>query len=197
MRFRRYWGERLSEAFVSARVWAESAGFLLFLALGFVSLGYASFPADKALWFVMTGVFAVVLLIEVCFVSPYRHANEIMKQLELKNELLNQRTKRQEILESLGKKLDVVQKMVRVCNDTDQIPPTENVQNWERDTCIYLRDNVGEAAESWFHSEVGVPKEPECRFTENRANLLRILHYKSYQLQKIFDTLVLNPEAFQ
>jgi hypothetical protein len=67
---------------VNARVWAEAAGFVLFLSFGFISLGYARFPADKTLWFAMTIVFGIVLFLEICFVSPYRHAQGLSAQIE-------------------------------------------------------------------------------------------------------------------
>ena len=139
---------------------------------------------------------ASVLLIR-WIISPFFVYKRLKYEIATKEELLSDRAKRRELLANLGRKLDVVQKMVRVCNDTESQPPTENVRNWELDTCIYLREHLGEAAESCFTSEVGVPPAPECRFTENRSDLLRTLHYRSHQLQKIFDSIISNPDAFQ
>ena len=71
-----YWRERLKESFVKARVKAETILFLLFLSGGLVLLCKPSFPIDRSVWWVGFGFFVLIFLVELCFVSPYRHAQQ-------------------------------------------------------------------------------------------------------------------------
>jgi len=80
--FRNYWRERARESFVKARIWAETVGFVAFLILGFISLGYPNFAADKTLWWTIAGIFVAVLFFEICFVSPYVHARDLLSTVE-------------------------------------------------------------------------------------------------------------------
>lgn len=82
MQFLRYWRDRAKESFVKARVRAEAAIFVAFLICGLVGLWLSKFPVDKTVWWIGFTVFAVWLLIEICFVSPYRHARQQQRTYE-------------------------------------------------------------------------------------------------------------------
>jgi hypothetical protein len=86
MYFQEYWQARRRESFVESRVIAETVGFVLFLALGFIRFKYPNFPIDQTIWWAMACVFFAALLIDICFISPYRHAESL--ELEHKEEVL-------------------------------------------------------------------------------------------------------------
>jgi len=67
---------------VKARVRADAAIFAAFLIFGLVGLWLSKFPVDKTVWWIGFTVFAVWLLIEICFVSPYRHAQGLTAQID-------------------------------------------------------------------------------------------------------------------
>jgi hypothetical protein len=189
MRFRHYWGERLKEAWVNARIRAEAAGFICFLIFGLVSIGYQKFPADKSLWWTVASVFGIALFVEICFVSPYRHAETLEAAIADKDRLLDKRARQQAIRDFLSRSLIVIDKFKRICNDANQVVPIADIDKWEIQLCIYLRENVNEAAKNQFLSETGVPEYIRSRFIDERDLALRKLHFRSYQLLKILDRL--------
>src|SRR5438105_4151128 len=78
MCFRDYWVERAKEAFVKARVKADAVIFLAVIIFGLIGLRFSKFPVDKTVWWIGFIVFAGWLIIEVCFISPYRHAQTLI-----------------------------------------------------------------------------------------------------------------------
>jgi hypothetical protein len=77
MSFQEYWQCRRRESFGKSRVITETVGFILFLACGLIRLKYPNFPIDQTIWWAMACVFFAALLIDICFVSPYRHADSL------------------------------------------------------------------------------------------------------------------------
>lgn len=77
--FARYWRERLDEAFNDARGRTEIVIFVLALLAYPVGIISPTLDYTSVLYWMAVGVFAVVLLVQLCFVAPYRHAQ---KQLE-------------------------------------------------------------------------------------------------------------------
>lgn len=67
---------------MNARVRAEAAIFVAFLICGLVGLWLSKFPVDKTVWWTGFTVFAVWLLIEICFISPYQHARQQQQTYE-------------------------------------------------------------------------------------------------------------------
>jgi hypothetical protein len=196
MQFLQYWWLRLKEAVSKARVRTDGIVFAAVLLVGLAHLLWVKIPVDTTVWWICLAVFGTWFVLEICFISPYRHAQRLLAEIQTKDAELADRRMRKEVLEQIASRLDVVQKLERVCNDPHQTPPTESVSEWEVGTCVYLADNVGKAAESYFTSEVGVPPEPICRFAAPRSELLRRLHYRSYQLHRIFEKLTVDIHSF-
>jgi len=97
-----------------------------------------------------------------------------------------------QVRDYLSRSLTVIDKFNRVINDVNQLVPIDRIDEWEVETCIYLRENVSEAAANLFMSETGAPPPPPCRFIEERAEPVRRLHYRSYQLHRILERLSLD-----
>ena len=81
LRFRDYWWSIAKQSLLKARVRAEAVGFIAFLIIGIVVLRFSKFPADKTLWWMVFGAFVAAFLVEICFITPYRRANEVDEQL--------------------------------------------------------------------------------------------------------------------
>ena len=79
--FLRYWRGRVKESFMKARVKCESIAFVLFLISGLVLIKSPSFPIDRTTWVCVFSAFVVVFLVELCFVSPYAHAQALQSQI--------------------------------------------------------------------------------------------------------------------
>ncbi len=79
MSFWRYWRDRFRESVVKARVIAEAVLFVLFLTGGLVLFKLPKFPMDKTIWWSVFLTFVVIFLVEICFVSPYRHVKSLQK----------------------------------------------------------------------------------------------------------------------
>ena len=94
-----------------------------------------------------------------------------------------------EVRDYLSRSLTAIDKFNKVINDPNQEVPLTRIDEWEAETCKYLRQHVGEAAEHLFMSETGAPLPPPYRFVEERSEPLRRLHYRSYQLHKILAQL--------
>jgi hypothetical protein len=123
---------------------------------------------------------AVIISLVVAFFLVWRK-----ERLEV--ERLTRR--RGKVRDHLSGSLKVIDKFVRVLNDPDQVIPIDRINEWEVETCIYLRENVSEAAENLFMSETGAPPPPTYKFIQERAEPLQKLHYRSFQLHKILDQL--------
>ena len=89
----------------------------------------------------------------------------------------------------IGRYLGVVRKFTKVCNDPNQIVPKKEIDEWEKEVCVYLRENLNEADEVLFMSEAGIVDAPPCKFIEERAEPLRLLHYRSHRLLQILERL--------
>jgi hypothetical protein len=115
------------------------------------------------------------------------------RQERLKVEALNARIvpqqRRKDVRDHLSRLLKAKDKFVRVLNDPHQIVAAGNIDQWEMETCIYLRENLSEADENLFMDTTGVPQPPEYMWNEERVEQLERLHYCSYQLRKILDGL--------
>jgi hypothetical protein len=203
MRFWQFWRAALSHAFTKAWLGALAMSGFLAIAVPFARLLFKAtayqtfFDGLEHYWtgWILVAVFFVVLIGRMAY-APFLIYSQVEGQrLELKDSM-SVRTGQKNILEGISARLDVVQKMVRVCNNPTHDPPLENVTNWETETRQFLREHVSKAAESYFTSEVGVPPEPACRWDEPRAGLLKRLHCSSNQLNKIFDKLTENRDAF-
>ena len=72
-------------------------------------------------------------------------------------------------------------------NDPQHTVTLGNIDQWEIETCQYLRENLSEADENIFMSETGVPPAPEYMWDEPRVEQLERLHYRSHQLRKILE----------
>ena len=92
-------------------------------------------------------------------------------------------SRKREVRDHLSRSLTVIDKFIKVINDPNQLVPIARINEWEVETCVYLRENVSEAAANLFMSEMGAPPPPPYRFIEERSEPLRRLHYRSYQLQ--------------
>lgn len=62
---------------MKGRVRAEGVGFVIFLGGGLLKLRFQNFPFDDALWWGVAIVFVLVLLWELCFLSPYEHVKAL------------------------------------------------------------------------------------------------------------------------
>jgi hypothetical protein len=129
----------------------------------------------------------VVAISLVCaFFSAWR-------QERLKVESLNARIvpqqRRKDVRDHLSRLLKAKDKFVRVLNDPHQIVAADNIDQWEIETCIYLRENLSEGDENLFMDTTGVPQPPEYMWNEERVEQLERLHYRSYQLRKILERL--------
>ncbi|MGH7984521.1 MAG: hypothetical protein ACREFF_15460 [Candidatus Udaeobacter sp.] len=71
---------------MKARVLTDAVVFAAVLIVGLIGLIWSRLPVDKTIWWICFSVFAGWFIIEVCFVSPYRHAQnqeQKNKQLDL------------------------------------------------------------------------------------------------------------------
>jgi hypothetical protein len=79
MSFWKYWGDRVVE---SVKTWygvAQAIGFVLFL-VGALTL------SPRTIWFLVSGAFVVGLAVQVCFVSPYKHAKKLQSKIDAYND---------------------------------------------------------------------------------------------------------------
>lgn len=89
LRFSAYWQDRLKEAYVKARVRCEAILFAVFLLGGLLLLKYSSLPIDRTTWLIGFGVFVVVFLFELCFLSPYQYAKTLIQERDSLDAQLN------------------------------------------------------------------------------------------------------------
>jgi hypothetical protein len=82
VQFVRYWRDRAKESLVKARVRADAAIFAAFLISGVVGLWLSKFPVDKTVWWTGFIVFAGWLIIEICFIGPYRHTQLLTAEIK-------------------------------------------------------------------------------------------------------------------
>jgi hypothetical protein len=129
----------------------------------------------------------VLSLVSACF-SAWRKERLTVETLSAQ---IVPHQRRKEVRDHLSRSLNAIDKFVRVINDPHQLVPINHIDQWEVETCIYLRENLSEADENFFMSETGAPPVPEYGLIEERARQLRRLHYHSYQLRKILDRLSL------
>jgi hypothetical protein len=86
MGFLRYWRDRAKESFVKARVITEAAVFGALVLTGIIVLEFPRFPAEKTVSGILLTVFGAVLIIEICFISPYRHAQELTREIAIEHD---------------------------------------------------------------------------------------------------------------
>jgi hypothetical protein len=106
--FKNYWRSIAKESFVKARVLAETVGFFVFVIGGLIVLTFINFPADKIIWWSVFATLTLTLLIEICFIAPYKRAKavETAHHKELSEQIYEREKAEQHIkeLESVGLK---------------------------------------------------------------------------------------------
>jgi hypothetical protein len=125
---------------------------------------------------------AVIISLLVAFFLVWRKERLTVERL----------SRGREVRDHLSRSLTAIDKFVRVIDDPNQVVPIDRINEWEVETCIYLRQNVSEAAANLFMSETGAPPPPPYKFIEERSEPLRRLHYRSHQLHKILERLGLD-----
>jgi hypothetical protein len=95
MSFSRYWRERIAESFMNAYRWAQLAGFIILLIVAVLVWRWPLFPYDKLVVWLTAGCFFFYLSKEVCFVSPYRHAEKLQSELDSLNNAISKRREEQ------------------------------------------------------------------------------------------------------
>jgi hypothetical protein len=95
MSFSRYWRERIAESFMNAYRWAQLVGFIILLIVAVLVWRWPLFPYDKLVIWLTAGCFFFYLSKEVCFVSPYRHAEKLQSELDSLNNAISKRREEQ------------------------------------------------------------------------------------------------------
>jgi uncharacterized membrane-anchored protein YhcB (DUF1043 family) len=95
MSFWKYWRDRILESLTKWYVIASAIGFVISLVGGFVILKWPKFPLDTTTWWLVVAVFAIGFLIEIFFVSPYRHAKKLQSEIDYYNGTVRIRRKEQ------------------------------------------------------------------------------------------------------
>jgi hypothetical protein len=80
MRFLEFWRDRIRESFEQARGKAEVALFVLYIVGRIVVTRLSPSAVETITWDVVAGLFILLFVIEICFVSPYRHAQKEQRQ---------------------------------------------------------------------------------------------------------------------
>jgi hypothetical protein len=129
---------------------------------------------------------AVVVSLLVAFFRVWEKERLAVERLDA---TVSRQQDRKEVRDHLSRSLQAKDKFVKMLNDPHQPVMAGNIDQWEIETRKYLRENLSEADENLFMDETGVPAPPPSKFIEQRAEPLRRLHYRSYQLLKILDRL--------
>jgi hypothetical protein len=129
---------------------------------------------------------AVALSLACACFSAWRKERLTVETL---NAQIVPRQRWKEVRDHLSRLLKAKDKFVKILNDPHQIVAQGNIDQWEIETCKYLRENLSEADENLFMDETGVPPPPEYIWNEERVEQLERLHYRSHQLRKILDGL--------
>jgi hypothetical protein len=101
MSFKDYWKDRIKESVVKARVITEAIVFAALVITGLIVLAFTNFPAEKTVSFILLIVFGVLFIIEICFISPFKHAKTLTEKLDALEEQMKSRIK-----VSCGKSVD-------------------------------------------------------------------------------------------
>ena len=128
-------------------------------------------------------------LLSACF-SAWRKERLTVETL---NGQIEPQQRRKEVRDHLSRLLKAKDKFVKMLTDPHQIVTVGNIDQWEIETCQYLRENLSEADENLFMDTTGVPPPPEYIWNEERVEQLERLHYRSHQLRKILDGLSVAP----
>jgi len=127
---------------------------------------------------------AIILSLVVAFFSVWRKERLAVERLDA---IISRQQRRKEVRDHLSRSLTVIDKFVKMLNDPQHTVTLGNIDQWEIETCQYLRENLSEADENIFMSETGVPPAPEYMWDEPRVEQLERLHYRSHQLRKILE----------
>ena len=131
----------------------------------------------------------VIISLLVAFFLVWRKARLTVERLDA---MISRQQRRKEVRDHLSRLLKAKDKFVKILNDPNQTVMLGNIDQWEIETCKYLRENLSEADENLFMDETGVPTAPLYQWDEPRADQLERLYYRSYQLRKILDRLGLD-----
>jgi hypothetical protein len=82
VQFFKYWRERVKESVVKARVITEAVVFTVLIVTGIIVFAFTTFPAEKTVSWTLLVVFGVVVVVEICFVSPYQNAKKLGQKIE-------------------------------------------------------------------------------------------------------------------
>jgi hypothetical protein len=80
---------------MNAYRWAQLAGFIILLIVAVLVWRWPLFPYDKLVVWLTAGCFFFYLSKEVCFVSPYRHAEKLQSELDSLNNAISKRREEQ------------------------------------------------------------------------------------------------------
>jgi hypothetical protein len=131
---------------------------------------------------------AIILSLVVAFFSVWRKERFTVEAL---NASRSQKERRKEVRDHLSRLLKEKDKLVKMVEDPYPRVTVREIDQWEDETCKYLRENLSEADENLFMDETGVPPAPEYRWDEPRVEQLERLHSRAYQLRRILDRLSL------
>jgi vacuolar-type H+-ATPase subunit I/STV1 len=137
MSFRKYWFARVKESLVKARVRTEALVFVAFILFGLAGKFFPWLPVDKTIWWICFSVFGVLFFIEFCFISPFNHAQKLIRERDAAQAALAE-IKALPPKKTVHVVIDRFNELIatgevmkdRLCANEAPLPTTEEVKAW-------------------------------------------------------------------